>query len=86
MKPVTIYTTNYCGYCVAAKRLLDQQHVAYREIDVTDDDAKRQWLVQQTGHRTVPQIFFGDESIGGYTDLAEIVRVGELQKRLAIAK
>lgn len=79
---VTIYTTRVCGYCVAAKRLLTARNVAYTEIDVTGDPAKRTWLVETTGQRTVPQIFIAGESIGGYEELADLDRAGELAKRL----
>ncbi|MCK6569764.1 glutaredoxin 3 [Myxococcota bacterium] len=69
MVPVTLYTTPICPYCVAAKRFLDKKGVPYTEVDVSGDDARRQWLVEVTGQRTVPQIFVGETSIGGYTDL-----------------
>jgi glutaredoxin 3 len=80
---ITIYTTRVCPYCVAAKRLLKERGATYREIDVTGDDAKRAWLVETTGRRTVPQIFFGDEAIGGYDDLAALDKAGLLREKLA---
>jgi glutaredoxin 3 len=83
MRPVTIYTTTYCPYCTRAKQVLKKQGVSFTEVDVTGDDAKRSWLVATTGQRTVPQVFFGDESIGGCTDLEAIVASGELAQRLA---
>ena len=86
MRDVTIYTTTVCAYCVRAKQVLQQQQVPYREVDVSDDDDKRAWLMQTTGQRTVPQIFFGDEPIGGCTDLEAIVRAGDLKRRLAGAQ
>jgi glutaredoxin 3 len=74
-KEVIIYTTGYCPYCHAAKNLLDSKGVKYREVDVTDDDAMREKLVQMTGGReTVPQIFVDDRSIGGYEELAELFK------------
>jgi glutaredoxin 3 len=79
---VTIYTTRVCGYCVAAKRLLASRNVAYKEIDVTADSAKRAWLVETTGQRTVPQIFIAGESIGGFEELADLDRDGELAEKL----
>lgn len=82
MKTVTIYTTDYCPYCVRAKQVLKAQGVAFTEFDVTGDDGKRKWLVENTGQRTVPQIFFGDEAVGGCMDLEEIVRQGKLKERL----
>jgi glutaredoxin 3 len=78
MAEVKVYTTRVCGYCVAAKRLLSARGVAYEEIDVTRDDAKRAWLVQRTGRRTVPQIFIGGVAIGGYEELASLDRSGKL--------
>ncbi len=79
---VTIYTTRVCPYCVAAKRLLGQRGVAYKEVDVTGDDAKRTWLVETTGRRTVPQIFIGAEAVGGFDDLSALDRSGELASKL----
>jgi len=78
MSPVTIYTTGYCPYCHRAKELLERLGIAFDEIDVTDDDERRAWLVERTGRRTVPQIFFGERSIGGYDDLAALVKAGEI--------
>jgi glutaredoxin 3 len=83
MRPVTVYVTNYCPYCVRAKSILKHHKVPFTEVDVTGDDDKRRWLVEATGQRTVPQIFFGDESIGGCSDLEEIVSRGMLQAKLA---
>jgi glutaredoxin 3 len=82
MTDVTIYTTRVCPYCVAAKRLLSARGVPYREVDVSGDDAKRAWLVEVTGRRTVPQIFIGDEAIGGYDDLAALDGSGKLAEKL----
>jgi glutaredoxin 3 len=75
---VTVYTTRICPYCVAAKRLLGERGIAYREVDVTGDDAKRAWLLDTTKRRTVPQIFIGNAAIGGFDDLAALDRSGEL--------
>jgi glutaredoxin 3 len=79
---VLIYTTRVCPFCVAAKRLLTARGAAYREIDVTEDDAKRAWLVETTGRRTVPQIFIAGEAVGGYDDIAALDRAGKLAERL----
>ncbi len=79
---VTLYTTAVCPYCVAAKRLLRQREIPFDEIDVTGDLAKRAWLVEATGRRTVPQIFIHGEPIGGYDDLAALDRAGLLSQRL----
>jgi glutaredoxin 3 len=83
MSDVTIYTTRICPYCIAAKRLLSARHVAYEEIDVTGDDAKRVWLVEVTGGRkTVPQIFIHGQSIGGYDELKQLDQSGQLAPML----
>lgn len=83
MKPIKIYTTSYCIYCVRAKRMLQELGLPYEEIDVEGDDAKRDWLVQVTGRTTVPQIFIGDESIGGFTDMAALHKKGQLMPKIA---
>ncbi|HEX3772686.1 MAG TPA: glutaredoxin 3 [Polyangiaceae bacterium] len=82
---VLVYTTRICPYCIAAKRLLGERGVAYKEIDVSSDNEKRAWLVQATGRRTVPQIFIAGEAIGGFDDLAALDKSGELAKKLAAA-
>ena len=83
MKPVTIYLTEWCPFCVRARQILDQHQVAYEAIDVDGDFEKRAWLREATGQRTVPQIFFGEEPIGGCSELEGIVRAGQLQSRLS---
>ncbi len=78
MRKVVIYTTTYCPYCVAAKRLLERKAIAYEEVDVTDNDELRTWLVERTGRRTVPQIFIDGQPIGGYDELFALEVAGEL--------
>ncbi len=78
MPKVQVYTKRNCAYCVRAKALLQKKGVAYEEIDVENDDARRVWLVEKTGQRTVPQIFVGDRSLGGFTDLEALDRQGQL--------
>ena len=83
MKPVTIYTTTTCPFCVRAKQVLKSNDVPFEEIDVSNDDARRKWLLENTGQRTVPQIFIGTLSIGGCVDLEAVVKKGELKALLA---
>ena len=78
---VKIYTTPWCGYCTHAISLLHAKGVPFEEIGVDQDPAKRRWLVQATGLKTVPQIFIDDISIGGYDDLAAMNASGELKER-----
>jgi glutaredoxin 3 len=81
--PVKLYTTTYCAYCVRAKMLLNKRAIPFEEIDVTRDEATRAWLVKATGgRRTVPQIFIGDDPIGGSDELHAMDRRGELVERV----
>jgi len=70
---VTVYTKDYCPYCDAAKSLLKDKGVPYQEIKLQAEDATL-WadLVKRSGMRTVPQIFQGDQLIGGYDQLAAL--------------
>jgi glutaredoxin 3 len=80
MKKVKIYTGDFCGYCTMAKRLLQSRGIEFEEINVSHQDELRIWLIQTTGQRTVPQIFIGDQSVGGYTDISALDRQGLLLK------
>lgn len=66
-----------------AKALLSKKGVRYQEVDVSNDDEKRRWLMQTTGQRTVPQIFINEKSVGGFDDIAALDRKGELDPMLA---
>ncbi|MBS1111496.1 MAG: glutaredoxin 3, partial [Anaeromyxobacteraceae bacterium] len=78
MSKVKVYTKKNCPYCVRARSLLDRKGVADEEIDAGTDDALRNWLTETTGQRTVPQIFVGDRSLGGFTDIDALDRQGRL--------
>ena len=80
---VRIYTSVSCPYCVQAKRLLDRKGVQYEEIDVTGDVARRTEMIQASGRRTVPQIFIGEQSIGGFDELYELEQGGQLDGLLS---
>lgn len=84
MAAVTIYTWTVCPYCVRAKDLLKRKGVAYKEINLDGKDDELQALQKRTKLRTIPQIFIGEELIGGYTDLAAMEDSGELDKKLAL--
>jgi glutaredoxin 3 len=84
MPPVEIYTTRWCGYCRAAKALLDRKGVAFTEIDVGEDPEKRdEMLTRANGRYTVPQIFIGETHVGGSDDLHALERAGKLDPLLA---
>jgi glutaredoxin 3 len=84
VKEVTIYTKPSCGYCHAAKRLLTDKGVAYTEIDVSRDQALyREMRTRAGGGHTVPQIFIGEQHIGGFDDMSVLDRTGKLDPLLA---
>lgn len=84
MKTVEIYTSPLCGFCHAAKRLLDEKGVSYAEINVLTDPARKTEMVQRAnGGRTVPQIFIGDTHVGGCDELYALERAGRLDPLLA---
>ena len=81
---ITIYTTQYCGYCVAARRLLSRRGYAFDDVDVSRDYALRARVSQRAGgYRMVPLIFIGEEFIGGYDELALLDRSGRLAAAVA---
>jgi glutaredoxin 3 len=82
VKNVKIYTTPYCPYCVRAKRLLERKGVPFEEIDVANDDQARIELAERTGRRTVPQIFIGQDHVGGSDDLHALEEQGKLDAML----
>ncbi len=79
---VIIYSSPFCGYCAAAKRLLDGKGVEYTEIDVIFDPDKRREMIERSGRRTVPQIFVGGTHVGGYDDLSALDSKGGLDPLL----
>lgn len=79
---VVVYATAYCGYCVRAEHLLRSKNIPFRRVAVDDDWETRDWLVERTGQRTVPQIFIHGRSIGGFTELAALERSGRLAELL----
>lgn len=86
MSLVRVYTTTSCSYCRAAKAFLSKRGIDFEEIDVTADPEAREWLVEASGQRTVPQIFVGDVSVGGYTELVSLAQRGELDDLLTRAR
>ncbi|WP_238366405.1 glutaredoxin 3 [Mesobacterium pallidum] len=84
MQPVEIYTTPFCGFCFAAKRLLTSKGVEFTEIDVAANPDRRPEMVQRAnGGRTVPQIFIGKDHVGGCDELMALERAGKLDPMLA---
>ena len=83
MPDIEVYTTVVCPYCVRAKALLTRKGVAFREIDVSHDEAVRQTMIERAGgRRTVPQIFINGHHVGGCDDLYALDRAGKLDPLL----
>ena len=83
MKNITIYTGPLCNYCDAAKRLLARNNAQYKEINIaTVDGAMDEMIKKANGRRTIPQIFFDDQHIGGYDDIRALEKENKLQEML----
>ena len=79
MKNIDIYTGLMCGYCDAAKHLLDKKKLKYNEISIANDPKKMQEMLKRSNNaRTVPQIFIGETHVGGYVELRALENKGEL--------
>lgn len=83
---IIIYTTHYCPYCIHAKQLLERKNLSYDEINIEDNDALRQEMMDKSQRRTVPQIFINDRHIGGYDDLKALDDAGELDTIIRAAQ
>ena len=79
---VVIYTTRWCPFCIRAKALLDQKGVSYQEISVDDDPATRQQMAERAGKTSVPQIWIGEQHVGGCDQLYGLERSGGLESLL----
>ncbi len=83
MKKVTLYTGNLCAFCFMAKKLLEEKNIEYTEFNVHNDERKKKEMLSiSNGQTTVPQIFFGERHIGGYTNLEELNKENLLFKLL----
>ena len=82
MSEIEIYTTRFCPYCHAAKRLLSQKGVDFAEIDVGDPKTRNVMTGRANGRTTVPQIFIGSTHVGGWDDLFAIDQAGKLDPLL----
>ena len=79
MKTVTVYMGPMCGYCDAAKRLLNKKNIPYKEINIAlEDDKMNEMIKKSNGKRTIPQIFIEDFHVGGYEELRALENKGEL--------
>jgi glutaredoxin 3 len=83
MNTVTVYTTDFCGFCTSAKKLLERRGIAYEEINLARDADSRAQLSSLTGMFTFPQILVDGEPIGGFAELLAADREGRLGELLA---
>jgi glutaredoxin 3 len=83
MPKIEIYSTRICPYCVRAKKLFEKKGVEVVEIDVSDDEALRNGMIERAGgKRSVPQIFINDQHVGGCDDLYALESKGQLDSLL----
>jgi glutaredoxin 3 len=79
---ITIYSSKFCGFCVAAERLFKSKDIEYKLIKVDEDPSQFEHMVEITGRRTVPQIYIGNHHVGGFDELSAINQTGELKALL----
>ena len=83
MKKITIYTGPMCNYCEAAKRLLTRNNAPYSEINIANvEGAMDEMIKKANGKRTIPQIFFDNQHIGGYDEVRTLEKENKLQDLL----
>ena len=83
MKNITMYSGPLCNFCEAAKRLFLRNNLKFEEIDISSKDGLRDEMIKKAnGKRTIPQIFFNDEHIGGYQELRDLEKNGTLEASL----
>ena len=83
MKKITMYTGPLCNYCEAAKRLLIRNNATIKEINIaTVDGAMDEMIKKANGKRTIPQIFFDDQHIGGYDEVRALEKENKLKDLL----
>lgn len=84
MPTIVMYTKSWCPFCDRAKNLLSAKGQTWTEIDVEAEPGKREEMIQRSQRSTVPQIFIGDRHVGGFDDLADLERSGELDRLFGI--
>ena len=83
MKKVTVYMGPSCAFCDAAKRLLVRNNISFQEINIALEEGKLEEMLEKTnGKRTIPQIFFDDQHIGGYDEVRALEKENKLQDLL----
>lgn len=80
---VVVYSTDWCGFCDAAKRLLDERGIVFEEVDIGDDPAFRQRMFDLAGQWTVPLVVVDNRPLGGFRELLQLARSGRLDELVA---
>ena len=82
---VVLYGTRFCPYCVASRRFLQAKGIEFEDIATDGDRELRQEIAERSGQHTVPQIWFGEHHVGGFTDMQALEQRGELEALLETA-
>ncbi|WP_188636716.1 glutaredoxin 3 [Halopseudomonas pertucinogena] len=83
MTDITIYSSNYCPYCIRAKQLLGSKGLAFNEVVVDGQPDLRAEMARKAGRSSVPQIWINGTHVGGCDDLIALDRSGKLDTMLA---
>lgn len=81
-KEIVMYIKPTCPFCTAAARLFESKGEAWTEIDIAAEPERRDEMIERSGERTVPQIFIGEEHVGGFDDLDALEQEGALDRML----
>ena len=85
MKKVVIYTGPRCAHCDWAKALLNKKNVNFIEYNIAENSVKKEEMLKKSnGLKTVPQIFVGEQHIGGNLELQTLEKDGKLNNLLGI--
>jgi len=83
MKNIIMYTGPLCNFCEAAKRLFARNNIKYQEIDISSKEGLMEEMIKKSnGRKTIPQIFFDDQHIGGYEEVRALEKENKLQDLL----
>ena len=82
-REIFLYGTRSCGYCAAARKLLMRKNFSFSDIALDENPELRTEILLRSGRKTVPQIWIGDQHVGGYTELFDLDRCGELDRQLS---
>ena len=79
---IIIYTTNWCAYCVATKKIFKEMKLKYKEVNIENENISREKMCELTGGYSIPQIIINNKCIGGYQDLIRLHQNNQLKELL----